>query len=125
MTYLPLGTRRLTPDGYVRVKVGRSHHLAMIAGSWAYEHMLIMEQKLGRRLQPGELVHHEDEDKANNDPNNLELTTRPDHCAQHLPRLGTATLTCKRGHSKAKVGKCRTCENAAERARYWRDKHGY
>ena len=47
------------------------------------EHRHIMEQKLGRVLSPSELVHHVDEDKHNNSPDNLELTTRADHARIH------------------------------------------
>ena len=34
-----------------------------------------MSEKLGRALQKGEQVHHKDGDRANNDPENLELRT--------------------------------------------------
>lgn len=37
------------------------------------EHILVMEEKLGRALEPGEVVHHIDDDPSNNDPANLEL----------------------------------------------------
>jgi hypothetical protein len=50
--------------GYVEVKCGRD-------GKRVYEHRLVMEQKLGRTLRPGEVVHHIDADRANNDPDNL------------------------------------------------------
>ena len=36
-----------------------------------HEHRVIAEQKIGRKLKPGEVVHHIDGDKLNNDPKNL------------------------------------------------------
>ena len=39
-------------------------------------------------IPKGMLVHHIDGDKLNNNPNNLELITRVEHCKLHLPRLG-------------------------------------
>ncbi len=36
-----------------------------------YEHVLNAEKKLGRYLKDGECVHHIDENKKNNNPNNL------------------------------------------------------
>lgn len=36
-----------------------------------YEHILVAESILGRRLLPGETVHHKDRNRANNSPENL------------------------------------------------------
>ncbi|MDP4117648.1 MAG: HNH endonuclease [Bacillota bacterium] len=47
-------------------------------------HRLVMEEKLGRPLTSSEIVHHGDEDKQNNDPENLELTTRSKHARHHM-----------------------------------------
>ena len=38
---------------------------------YCYQHILVAEEKLGRKLQNGEVVHHLDENKQNNNPNNL------------------------------------------------------
>jgi hypothetical protein len=44
-----------------------------------------MEKKLGRKLKPGEVVHHIDENKRNNDPENLSLTDGSSHTKNHFP----------------------------------------
>jgi hypothetical protein len=64
------GGRTVTEHGYVLIKVGTDHHLADVRG-YAYEHRLVAEKKLGRRLTPGEIAHHDDEQKANNSPENI------------------------------------------------------
>lgn len=47
-------------------------------------HILVAEKKLGRYLQSGECVHHIDEDKYNNHPDNLMVfKTIADHSAFH------------------------------------------
>ena len=47
------------------------------------EHLLVMEEYLGRPLEPGEIVHHVDEDKTQNDIENLELCLRSIHAKYH------------------------------------------
>ena len=63
-------------DGGYKAKIGSN-------GNIVYIHREVMEQKLGRKLKPGELVHHEDEDKLNNDPSNLELSDKSNHAKHH------------------------------------------
>ena len=36
-----------------------------------YEHQRVAEEKLGRPLEPGEVVHHDDGNKRHNDPSNI------------------------------------------------------
>lgn len=51
---------------------------------FVYEHVLVAEKKLGRLLKDGEVVHHIDENKSNNDPENLLIfASLSDHTAFH------------------------------------------
>lgn len=57
--------------GYVMVRV--PEHPRAKSGGYVFEHILIMEQMLGRRLLPGETVHHRNGIKDDNREKNLEL----------------------------------------------------
>lgn len=49
-----------------------------------YEHILVAEQKLGRYLTDDEVVHHIDENRSNNTPDNLVVfKTKADHSRYH------------------------------------------
>lgn len=66
------GGRTITKHGYVLIRVGKEHPLADIRG-YAYEHRVIAAQKLGRALKPDEIVHHQDGNTQNNNPDNLKI----------------------------------------------------
>ena len=77
------GGRSLASHGYVLIRVGVGHHLADVRG-YAYEHRLVAEKSLGRRLLPAEEVHHDDDSKANNEPGNLIVKgSRAEHRLAH------------------------------------------
>src|SRR5690554_128991 len=65
----------ISKDGYIVLEPRR--------GQKQYLHRLIMERKLGRKLESHELVHHIDGNKLNNHPDNLALTNRSEHARQH------------------------------------------
>lgn len=68
------GNGRYMARGYVLI-TGQYNHPYAHGNGAVLEHRLVMEQKLGRYLEPYERVHHIDGDKANNHPSNLELWT--------------------------------------------------
>ena len=55
-----------------------------VTGEDVHEHRAVAELVLGRLLRPGEVVHHEDRDKQNNDPWNLIVfASQADHARHH------------------------------------------
>jgi hypothetical protein len=60
-------------------------------------HRVIAEQKIGRDLVHGEVVHHINGDLRDNRPENLEVTTRSRHIQIHRPELQAARRE-KRGY---------------------------
>jgi len=74
----------ITSDGYIRIKIPDGHP-NLNKGRYIHYHRLVMEKKLGRFLNPKEIVHHIDENKLNNEDFNLELfqNSREHHNLRH------------------------------------------
>lgn len=64
------GGKSKTTHGYILVRVGKEHHLSDVRG-YAYEHRIEAEKKMGRGLEPGEMVHHINGIKSDNRHENL------------------------------------------------------
>lgn len=76
------GGRSVASNGYVLLKMP-GHHLADVRG-YIYEHRLIAEEKIGRRLRNGEQVHHVNGVKTDNRPDNIEVVASiAEHRARH------------------------------------------
>lgn len=65
------GGRMVDEDGYILIK--SPDHPHKDRHGYVREHRLVMEQQLGRYLLPSEVVHHIDNVKSNNAPENLEV----------------------------------------------------
>ncbi len=52
-----------------------------------HQHRVVAEQVLGRKLMPGEVVHHRDDNGHNNSPENLKVTTQSHHIKIHWPAM--------------------------------------
>ena len=73
------GGRVLASNGYILVRAGKEfQHLADVRG-YTYEHRVVAEKTIGRRLRRGEQVHHKNGDKSDNRPENLEVTKSARH----------------------------------------------
>ena len=55
-------------------------------------HRTLTEREAGRPLGPDEVVHHKNEDKDDNSPENREVVPRGQHTAQHNKARGLSRL---------------------------------
>lgn len=90
----PTGKSWTNANGYVSLVVNGEH---------IYQHRWVMQQQLGRELEPHENVHHINGIKDDNRPENLELWVKAQPCGQrpadlaawvveHYPELVRAAL---------------------------------
>jgi hypothetical protein len=98
------GGRRLSSHGYVLIRVAKDHH-QNIGNQYAYEHRMVAEVKLGRRLLKGEKIHHIDGCKTNNSEDNLLIVNgnaghfvhHRKHHGRRRPAESNPRLFCKCG----------------------------
>jgi len=68
--------RRKTKQGYIQIRLDFK---------WEFEHRLVVENFIGRILEPEEVVHHIDFNKSNNSINNLMIfPSQKEHSSFHI-----------------------------------------
>jgi hypothetical protein len=107
------GGRLVDGNGYILVHCpnhpsGRKHI------PYILEHRLVMEKMIGRFLEPGEVVHHKDGNKQNNDPSNLQLfSANSEHLRHEL--TGRCPKWTADGLERMKQGIARSAKIRRER----------
>lgn|ERR1035437_1134704 len=86
------GGKSVASNGYMLVRVGVRHHLSDVRG-YAYEHRLVAEDKIGRRLESGEVAHHINGDRLDNRPENIQvMKSAAHHQNQHRSKPSNLKL---------------------------------
>jgi hypothetical protein len=78
-----LGKVIIDKDGYTQIYIGKDYPYRKGGYTHIREHQYVMEMHLARRLQKGEVVHHIDGNKRNNNLSNLFLTSVEEHNKLH------------------------------------------
>lgn len=112
----PVGTERLTKDGYVEVKVREAPSGRKANDNWVPKARLVWEREHGA-VPDGMIVVFLDGDRANFDPENLGLETRAQHaviqrshspyCDEGSHEVAKAIADLRSAASRARKGGCR------------------
>jgi len=78
--------------GYLYCRTNPKHPKSNSKGLYPL-HRVIAENKIGRLLFSNEDVHHIDEDKSNNNPENLAVLSKSEHAALHQ-KIDSIALDC-------------------------------
>lgn len=91
----PKGTKPWNAGTSKPYRNQRGYMCRRVNGREVKEHRFVMEQNLGRKLEPWEHVHHKDGDKTNNQVENLAVITAEEHNREHagLQRSDSAKRT--------------------------------
>ena len=97
---LPLGTKKFGSEGYWLVKVS--------ARKWDYEHRVLAEQELGRKLRRDELVHHVNGIPSDNRKENRAVMTNSEHQRVHheAELIGLQVMAYENAVADRMIGGC-------------------
>lgn len=76
------GGRVIDKDGYARIY--KPSDSRANCGRYMKEHVVVMEEMVGRQLLPHESVHHKNGQRADSRPENLELWSRSQPAGQRV-----------------------------------------
>lgn len=76
------GGRTVQSNGYVTIY--KPEHPRAGKDTHVFEHIVVAETKIGRRLKPSERVHHINHVKSDNRPENLEVLSDFQHRSIHM-----------------------------------------
>lgn len=87
-----LNPGRMTPETREKLRLkhlGKGEGKTYTKTYQRHTHRIVAEQKLGRPLRPGEIVHHKDENILNNHPDNIEIfASQAEHARHHALKNG-------------------------------------
>lgn len=103
--------KRIIKNGYIAV-VSDDKLATAEFDDYVYEHRVVAEEMLDRPLKEGEEVHHLDENRTNNSPDNLLVLSGPMHAKLHK-WLNKNIIVPKQEYSeRISLGciRCKVCE---------------
>lgn len=105
------GTGTIDPDGY---------EMHSRSNKMIFTHREIAAAILGRPLRKDEIVHHINENTSDNNPDNLEITTRAMHAKIHAPDKPQHRPENTDTHKR-----CPDCLNTLLRSDFWKSRRSY
>jgi predicted transcriptional regulator len=101
------GGKTINEAGYIMVRIP-DHPRSEANNGYVFEHILVAEENTGRHLifyamgdSRNEVVHHKNENKKDNSPENLEVMTHREHMELHNQLRKGSGSNAKRKHNES------------------------